>query len=88
MAVIEPNSTIYLIKSPIELDNDNQLDFASATAQYNYFSSLPKKSLTDATFQRKDGTIRYPASMESVLEYNYCMYKNTNYGIHINMEYL
>lgn len=80
MAVIEPNSTIYLIKSPIELDNDNQLDFASATAQYNYFSSLPKKSLTGATFQRKDGTIRYPASMESVLEYNYCMYKNTNYG--------
>lgn len=80
MAVIEPNSTIYLIKSPIELDNDNQLDFANATAQYNYFSSLPKKSLTGATFQRKDGTIRYPASMESVLEYNYCMYKNTNYG--------
>lgn len=80
MAVIEPNSTIYLIKSPIELDNDNQLDFANATAQYNYFSSLPKISLTGATFQRKDGTIRYPASMESVLEYNYCMYKNTNYG--------
>ena len=80
MAVIEPNSTIYLIKSPIELDNDNQLDFANATAQYNYFSSLPKISLTGATFQRKDGTIRYPASMESVLDYNYCMYKNTNYG--------
>ena len=40
MAVIEPNTEIYLIKSPIELDNDNQLNFASAADQYNYFSNL------------------------------------------------
>jgi len=80
MAVIEPNTEIYLIKSPIELDNDNQLSFANATAQHNYFSGLPKVTLTNATFQRKDGYIRWPASMESVLTYNYCMYRNKNYG--------
>ena len=80
MAVIEPNTEIYLIKSPIELDNDNQLDFANATAQHNYFASLPKVTLTNATFQRKDGVIRWPASMESIIEYNYCMYRNKNYG--------
>ena len=80
MAVIEPNTEIYLIKSPIELDNDNQLNFASADAQYNYFSNLPKVTLENATYQRKDGYIRWPASMESVLTYNYCMYRNKNYG--------
>lgn len=80
MAVIEPNTEIYLIKSPIELDNDNQLNFASAADQYNYFSNLPKVTLENATYQRKDGYIRWPASMESVLTYNYCMYRNKSYG--------
>ena len=80
MAVIAPNSEIYLIKCPIELDNLNQLSFANATAQHNYFNSLPKLALTNATFQRKDGTIRWPGSMESILEYNYCMYRNKSHG--------
>ena len=80
MAVIAPNTEIYLIKTPIELDNENQLNFANATAQYNYFSSLPKVTLENATFQRKDGYIRWPASMESVLNYNYCMYRNKSHG--------
>lgn len=80
MAVIAPNSEIYLIKSPIELDNDNQLNFANAAAQHAYFAALPKKTLENATFQRKDGTIRWPESMENILNYNYCMYRNKSYG--------
>jgi len=80
MAVIAPNSEIYLIKCPIELDNVNQLRFANATAQHNYFNGLTKLSLTKATFQRKDGTIRWPGSMEDIIEYNYCMYRNKNHG--------
>lgn len=80
MAVIAPNSEIYLIKCPLELDNENQLSFASASAQHTYFNSLPKLSLTNATFQRKDGTIRWPGSMEDILEYNYCMYRNKSHG--------
>lgn len=80
MAVIAPNSEIYLIKSPIELDNDNQLNFANAAAQNAYFAALPKKTLENATFQRKDGTIRWPESMENILNYNYCMYRNKSYG--------
>lgn len=80
MAVIAPNSEIYLIKCPLELDNLNQLSFANATAQHNYFNGLTKLSLTNATFQRKDGTIRWPGSMEDILEYNYCMYRNKNHG--------
>lgn len=80
MALTAPNSEIYLLKTPIELDNNNQLTFANVTAQYNYFSSCPKINISEATFQRKDGFIRYPANMESVLNYNYCMYRNKNHG--------
>ena len=80
MAVIEPNSEIYLIKCPIELDNLNQLSFANATTQHTYFNGLPKLILEGATFQRKDGTIRWPGSMEDILEYNYCMYRNKSHG--------
>lgn len=75
-----PNSDIYLLKTPIELNNNNQLSFANETAQFNYFNSLPKINISEATFQRKDGFVRYPANMESVLEYNYCMYRNRNHG--------
>ena len=80
MSLTAPNSEIYLLKTPIELDNNNQLSFASATAQYNYFYSLPKLNISEATFQRKDGFVRYPANMETVLDYNYCMYRNKNHG--------
>lgn len=80
MTVIAPNSEIYLIKCPLELDNLNQLSFSNATAQHNYFNGLTKLSLANATFQRKDGTIRWPGSMESILGYNYCMYRNKSHG--------
>lgn len=75
-----PNSEIYLLKTPIELDNNNQLNFASAAAQQTYFQGLPKINITEATFQRKDGTLRWPGSMESLLGYNYCMYRNKSHG--------
>ena len=35
--MITPNSKIIILKSPIELDNNNQLTFSNATAQYNSF---------------------------------------------------
>lgn len=80
MTLTAPNSEIYLLKTPIELDNNNQITFADATAQHTYFNSCPKLNISEATFQRKDGFIRYPANMESVLGYNYCMYRNKNHG--------
>ena len=80
MSLTAPNSEIYLLKTPIELDNNNQITFADATAQHTYFAGCPKLNISEATFQRKDGFIRYPANMESVLGYNYCMYRNKNHG--------
>ena len=81
--VIAPNTNIRLIKCPIELDNRNQLTFSSKTNQYNYFNSLPKVSLDNATYQRKDNVLRFPTdsnlTFEDLLQYNYCMYQNNSY---------
>ena len=82
--MITPNTNITLLKTPIELDSMNQLTFSSKEAQYNYFNSLPKISYDNATYQRKEGVIRFPTSLntvtyEDLLDYNYCMYQNTSY---------
>ena len=80
MAVITPQSDVYLIKVPLEIDNNNQLTFANATAQYNYFINLPKISYDDFTYIRKDGVLRIPAVMDDILSYNYVMYRNDAYS--------
>ena len=77
---VTPSTVVYLLKSPIELDNLNQITFASKQAQYDYFSNLPKIPVTNFTYQRKDGIIRFPMNIDSILEYNYVMYQNENYS--------
>lgn len=80
MPVITPQTDVYLLKVPLEIDNTNQLTFANATAQFNYFSSLPKIPVDNFTYQRKDGTIRYGANFDSLISYNYVMYRNDAYS--------
>lgn len=80
MAVITPQTDLYLLKCPLEISDINQLTFANATAQYNYFSSLPKIGVDNFTYQRKDDTIRYGANFDSLVEYNYVMYRNDAYS--------
>ena len=80
MSAITPNSEIRLLKCPIESDNLNQITFASATTQYNYFNGLNHLVLDGATYQRHDGIIRYPEHIDNILEYNYVMYQNENYS--------
>ena len=82
--VIVPNSRIRLLKSPIELDERNQLTFSNVNAQTSYFLSLPYLEYDNCTYQRKDGVIRYETepngiTYEDLLGYNYCMYQNTAY---------
>lgn len=80
MAVITPNSDVILLKVPLEISDANQLTFASATAQYNYFYGLPKLTFDKFTYQRKDNTIRVPALVDTLYSYNYVMYRNTNHS--------
>ena len=78
--MITPSTDIILLKCPLELSDINQLTFANATAQFNYFNSLPKRRYDDATYQRKDGVIRFNAEMDDIIQFNYVMYRNENYG--------
>lgn len=80
MAVITPQTDVYLLKVPLEIDSTNQLTFSNATAQFNYFNSLPKLSIDNFTYQRKDGTIRYGANFDDLITYNYVMYRNDAYS--------
>ena len=83
MAVVTPQTDVYLLKCPLEIDQQNQLTFANATAQYNYFIGLshtPAIADNDFTYQRKDGIMRYPAHIDDIRSYNYCMYRNDAYS--------
>lgn len=76
---ITPSTNLKLLKCPLALDNLNQLTFTNATTQFNYFNSLPKLEIDNITYQRKDNVIRYPDHIDTLLNYNYCMYQNKNY---------
>ena len=78
--MIVPSSNIILLKTPFELDNKNNLTFNNIQAQLSYFNSLPHTEITDATYQRKEGVIRYPSLIDSIMSYNYCMYQNENFS--------
>ena len=80
MAVITPQTDLYLLKVPLEMNDINQLTFANATAQHNYFNGLQKIGFDDFTYQRKDGTIRVPALYDDIINYNYVMYRNDAYS--------
>mgnify|MGYP006935980024 CR=1 FL=1 len=56
--IVVPDSDIILIKSPLKLDNYNQITFSNATAQYNYFNGLTHLTINNASYQRKDNYIR------------------------------
>ena len=78
--VIAPTNDIILLKCPLEMDSFHQLDFANATAQYNYFHGLTKIEMNNATYMRKDGRLYFDEDFDTCLPYNYCMYKNTAYN--------
>lgn len=81
MSAITPQTDVYLLKVPLEIDNENQLTFADATAQFNYFNGLTGKILLDNfTYQRKDGVIRVPYNIDDIIEYNYVMYRNEGFS--------
>ena len=80
MSAIAPNTDLYLLKCPIEADNRNQITFANATAQYNYFNGLTKMTGTSFTYQRKDNLIFIPDHIDNIYNCNYVMYQNSNYS--------
>ena len=77
---VTPDTQIRLIKCNLNLDENNQIDFANGTAQGNYFESLPHVTKYNCSYQRKDNYIRWPDHIDNIIKYNYVAYKNTHYG--------
>lgn len=78
--MIIPHTNIRLLKSPIEIDYNNELTFSNITAQTNYFLSLPYVMMEECSYQRKEERIRFDKSFDELIGYNYCMYQNEDYS--------
>ena len=79
--VIPPNNEIILLNVPIEIDNKNQLTFANANAQFEYFRYLQPQFVYDhITYVRKDNYVVVNAVYDDVIKYNYAMYQNENFS--------
>lgn len=78
---VTPDTDLRLLIVPIEIDNKNQLTFASKEAQASYFLGLPNYvEANDTYYQRQNNVIEWPAHIDSIIQYNYVMYKNNNYS--------
>ena len=77
---LTPDTELRIIKCPLRIDNKNQITFEDLEVQETYFKSLPYIEIDDIQYQRKDNIIRFNEHIDSIIEYNYCMYKNKNYG--------
>lgn len=78
--MISPQTDIRIIKSPLTLSNKHQLTFTDLDEQAEYFLSLPYEEDEQASYQRKDGIIRFNRQIDEIIGFNYCMYKNENYS--------
>ena len=93
--VIAPDNEIVLLDVPLEIDNKNQLTFASANAQFQYFRFITtQKAYDNITYVRKDGYVVINDCYDNLIKYNYCMYQNKNfttkwfYAFIVRMEWL
>lgn len=93
--VIAPNNEIVLLNVPIEIDMKNQLTFANANNQFEYFRYIQDQRAYDkVTYVRKDGYVVINDCFDNLIRYNYCMYQNENfstkwyYAFIIKMEWL
>ena len=80
MAIIAPNTDIYLLQGVPLNDYENTFFFATSADQYTYFYSKRAQTLTNYTFQRNNGRLRCSVPAETAMQYNYMMYRNTSFG--------
>ena len=94
MTNVTPQGSVYLCKTPLENDYKNQLTFANANEQLQYFSSTVFKTYTEFTYVKKDRTITVHESIDNIRSCNYMYYRNTGFSNRIfycfitDMEYV
>lgn len=79
---VDPNSTIVLVKTPLENDYKNTFTFNTYANQLSYFNSLPGKQIigTDYTYIKKDNKIRVGVNYDDIIKFNYLYYDNEGFG--------
>lgn len=82
MAYFTPNGIIKIGRVPFDNSYAHTMTFSNATEQANYFSSVCTQALerNTYTYVRMNNAIRVAENAEKLYTYNYCMYKNANYG--------
>ena len=81
---ILPTNRVRLIKNvPFSVNYQDIVLFDNATAQQNYFNSLPFLEFDNITYTRNNGQIKVNANRETLLDYNYMYFQNINYGTKI-----
>lgn len=78
---VNPSTTCFIC-SNVPLDNSyqDQLTFANREEQYSYFLAKKKVELNDFTYQRLDAPVRVPINQQDILDCNYIMFQNSNFG--------
>src|SRR5699024_4196597 len=82
MARLSNTTVRFLSGVPFDNSYSHTRWFTSRTEQYNYFTSFPNIVRTQNNFQKSTGRFAIDVSehVETMMKYDYLMYKNTNYG--------
>lgn len=89
-----PSSVVFLLGTPLDIKQKNQIKFTSVAAQNVYFSSVVTHSYDNFQYSRKDGVLKIPAHIDTLYDSNYVMYQNSAYGVKwfyafiVKMEYV
>ena len=83
---IAPNTTVKILKNvPLDITYDHTIYFSQGltglTAQYLYFSTKAKYTLSAQSYQRvKRGWLRVDIVADNLYDCNYLMFQNTSFG--------
>lgn len=84
--LVAPTSQVRLLSVPFEQDYNHVIDFGLApghdniSKRMNFFFSLPLININDFMYVRQNQSIKVPFSKETVMKYNYCIYKNSDFS--------
>lgn len=69
---------VRLLAVPLGKDYKHTIYFANRVRQQEYFQAQTKHMISEASYQRKEGFIRFPKYCEEIKDCNYIMYHNTS----------
>ena len=80
MISVNPQGIIKLCRTPLEEDQQNQINFASSSAQLSYFNGTVQKTLENYTYVRENNVICAEVPYDEAITYNYLFYQNSGFS--------